>query len=285
MSWKHTTLRDEGGGDGGGGGAGALTIDQWRDALPQEIRDNPTIQQVKDIPSLAGMLIHAEAKVGADKIVVPGKNASDAEWAAYWSKLGRPDAADGYEIPTDNMPEGVQLQPDLTKGFFEEFHRLGVSKKQAAGIMRKYAGFVAEQQAAAGQAHEEAYNKAVGTLKTEWGDAYEQNVALANNAIKAFAGDDYPEVQKVLQGGLGVSPVLTKLFHRIGRTIAEDELLGGGGSQPFVMSPAEAKGKLEALQQDEDFQKALNDKQHPGHKAAVQKKQELFEVIHGKKRA
>ncbi len=72
-----------------------------------------------------------------------------------------------------------------------------------------------------------------------------------------------------------------RAFARIGRAVSEDEVIGGGGRQSFVMSPDEAKREIENLMTDPDFRSAYTQGHAPGHKAAVEKMQKLYQLAHG----
>ena len=43
--------------------------------------------------------------IGADKVAIPGKYATDEDWSEVYNKLGRPETADLYNLEV-NLPEG-----------------------------------------------------------------------------------------------------------------------------------------------------------------------------------
>ena len=66
----------------------------WKESLPDDLRDNPSLKSIQDVPGLAKSFIHAQKMVGADKIPVPTEHATKEDWDAVYSKLGRPATPD-----------------------------------------------------------------------------------------------------------------------------------------------------------------------------------------------
>ena len=67
----------------------------WKSGLSEDIRADKSLENIKDISGLAKSYIHAQKMVGADKIPVPNKYATEDDWNAVYEKLGRPKSADG----------------------------------------------------------------------------------------------------------------------------------------------------------------------------------------------
>ena len=44
----------------------------WKESLPDDLRDNPSLKSIQDVPGLAKSFIHAQKMVGADFIVAQG---------------------------------------------------------------------------------------------------------------------------------------------------------------------------------------------------------------------
>ncbi|MCI0372731.1 MAG: hypothetical protein L0214_15465, partial [candidate division NC10 bacterium] len=153
----------------------------WRAGLPEDVRSAPTIAGLKAgtaaeaVAVMAPMLLSAERMVGAEKVAIPGKEAKPEEWAAFWNRLGRPEKSDGYEIPKEGLKS---LKPDQQaewiKGLHGRLHELGLSRQQAAGVLR----FFDEDQALAAAAEEKrvADEKAAGeaALRKTWGESFDE---------------------------------------------------------------------------------------------------------------
>ena len=66
----------------------------WKASLSDEIRNEKSLENISDIESLAKSFVHAQKLVGADKIPVPNKFATEDDWNKVYEKLGRPKSAD-----------------------------------------------------------------------------------------------------------------------------------------------------------------------------------------------
>ena len=74
----------------------------WKANLSDELKADKSLENIKDIESLAKGYVHAQKLVGADKIPVPNKFATEKDWDAVYEKLGRPKYSDEYKF---NLPE------------------------------------------------------------------------------------------------------------------------------------------------------------------------------------
>ena len=88
------------------------TSTDWKANLSDEIKADKSLENIKDIESLAKSYVHAQKLVGADKIPVPNKFATEKDWDAVYEKLGRPKDATGYkyELPQDNQVDEASLR-------------------------------------------------------------------------------------------------------------------------------------------------------------------------------
>lgn len=239
----------------------------WRDSLAPELRDLPDVKDLPDVNAAVKRMVEARKMVGAEKIVIPGKDATPEEVNAYWTKLGRPESADKYEVPKENMPEGVTLDPALTKSAFEEMHRLGISKNQAAELVRWNVKMAAEQRDAQALVQKQAIETNLTALRKEFGKAFDEKDRHASNAIETYGGKEALALIKA-NPALATNPVFVKMMAAIGREIAEDPIRGGGHQQSFAKGPTEAQAEIGRKSADEGFMKALGNAMHPGHKVA-----------------
>lgn len=258
------------------GASGPEAGSDWLGSVSDEIRNDPSMADIQNIEGLAKGYVHAQHMIGSDKVVLPGKDATDEQLSEFYNKLGRPETADGYETPTENM--AMEIDAQLAGNFFEEAHRIGLSKTQAAALMRWQAEQGAEMQDEYAQRGERSQAEAVEVLQKEFGDAFDEKLNLARDAALQFGGEELMEVMD--STGLGNHPEVIKAFAKIGRAMASDEVVGGGGRQNFRMSPAEAKMAIESKKQDPNFMKAYTDKDTAGHAGAVKEMSDLFTLAY-----
>ena len=99
------------------------------------------------------------------------------DWNKVYEKLGRPKSADEYKF---NLPEDKTVDEAALKTFAEQAHKLGLLPGQADGVVKFYNDMIGAELAEANSIAEAARNKATTELKTEWGQAYDQKIAAAN---------------------------------------------------------------------------------------------------------
>lgn len=245
--------------------------DNWYSALPEELREEPSLRRFKDISGLAKSYIHANKLVG-DKLGMPSENANEEDWQAFYSRLGRPENPDAYQV-------GIEGDQGFIKAAKDWFHEAGLTQKQAEKLSKQYAdymeGYTAKAEAEVGASGEAE----IEALRQEWGQNYDTNVALGQRAVRHFASEEVPLEQ--LEQAMG-SAALLKMFHRIGAAMSEDTLVDTqGGRHLFAITTEEAKSQIQRMMGNKDTVEALMNRNHPQHHEAMQKRSELFKVAYG----
>lgn len=273
-------LRDPGAGAGDGSGGGGGGGNTFLASLPTELQQEGSLATFKDAGTLAKSYVEAQKLIGSKRIALPGEKASDTEWDAFYNSIGRPETADKYEIPQVALEPEIKLDEakvGLTK---KELHKLGLTPRQASGVMKHYLENLNESFKLTKAATASQGTQATAGLRQEWGDAFDSNVEVARSVIKKF-GD--AETSKFLDdSGLGNNVQLVKMLQKIGASILEDTGRRGGdagGSLP-LNNQARATQEIDALKVDKEFQTALGDPRNPGHRAAVERWTGLFMVAH-----
>lgn len=248
----------------------------FKTGLSEDFRNDPSLKDIHSLDDLAKSYINAQKTIGADKIVLPGKNATDEQREAFYKAIGRPDAPENYGLAvSEDFPEGL-IDSSALDGFAKASHQLGLTTQQASGVLKFYEGIGKEAIEGQAKAQAEATESAVTELKKEFGQAFESKVSVANQALKRLAGDDYPQLQKELQmEGVGSRPALVKVFAKVGEMMGESSLAGEGQAKAG-RTPAEASLEISRLMSDPAFVKTYQTKMDPGHKAAVATMRQLF---------
>lgn len=250
------------------------TNTDWRAALSDELRADKSLENIKDIPSLAKSYIHAQKLVGADKIPVPNKHATEDDWNAVYSKLGRPETADGYKF---NLPEDQKVDEEGLKVFADHAHKLGLLPNQAEGMVKFYNEMQANQLKEQDSTALAGRQKAMDELQTEWGQAYKQKVSQANNIVASVFPPGFMSTNLADGTKLGDHPAVIKAFADLASKMGEDKIPQAEG--PTYLTPKQLDKEIATLQAPGS---AYWDKNHPNHKAAVEEVQALFEQKHAK---
>ena len=249
------------------------TNTDWKASLSDEIRADKSLENINDIESLAKSYVHAQKLVGADKIPVPNKFATEKDWDAVYQKLGRPETADGYKY---NLPEDQKIDQEALKGFSTQAHKLGLLPGQAEGVVKFYNEMKANELATAESTAVAAREKAMTELKTEYGQAYDQKTQKAFNLVQQH----FPKgiMSMNLEDGtkIGDNPAVIKAFVNLAEKMGEDNIVQASG--PNYMTPKELNKSIASITGDNNS--AYWDKNHPNHAAAVDEVTELFRQKH-----
>ena len=189
------------------GGSG----NDFRNQLPEEIREHPSLQSIKDLPNLALSYVNAQRLIGADKIPIP-KNPTEEDLSNIYNKLGRPEQPNGYKIQADNVyvtEQDVNTYQDIA-------HRLGLNTQQAQGILDYYKSQIQLSTETLSKDQEKLREEVATQLRAEWGGDYEQNVQLANQAVADMVGKDLLDMELKDGTKVGNHPSFIKAFAKFG---------------------------------------------------------------------
>ena len=267
------------GGDGGGGGdAGS-----WKDSLPEDIKTDVSLNDIKDISGLAKSYIHSQKLIGVNRIPAPSDNWSDDDWDNHYKSLGKPEDHKGYSLPDlktlEDVPETFTLEDGSTDKFAELLHKHGISKRQGDAIMKEILETSINEHRESLANHETKVNNAVNELRNAYGDDYDANITIANELIRKFGNDEFSDFLK--ESGLGNDPRMVKVLVDIGKNFMEDD--GRGGAPRLdIGGAAGAQAEIKRLMVDRDFMDALGNRSNVGHNAAVERWSNLHQVAYPK---
>jgi hypothetical protein len=242
----------------------------WRSSIDQEIAGDPSLADIKDLNGLAKSYINAQKMVGADKIVLPGAEASEDEMNEFYNRLGRPEK---YEFDKVELPDGFDHSEPMDNAMKQLMHETGLTNAQANKLYTGYLQYLGNE-----------YNEAVGQndqMRSEWhtqlkkdlGKAFDESVDLSQRAAKELGGEEL--LKWFDETGQGDNPMFVKLFAKVGKMMSE------AGAEPgevrsFEMTPDSAQQEIARLQRDPNFMNQYTDKEAQGHAEAIKKMEYLF---------
>lgn len=148
------------------------------------------------------------------------------------TKLGKlanvelpPEKEDGYKLDYTAMPENLKPTPESEKSLLKHFYGLGLTNKQAQGIMSKYASIL--------NAGMELQGKVVPEVAAEFkalhGDNLPAVMQHVTTAFNALADDeDKANLGKLGKDLKATYKTLTKILAKVGADLQEDVPPGGG---------------------------------------------------------
>lgn len=253
------------------GGSG----NEFLNMIPEDLREHPSLSPIKDVPNLARSYVNQSKLLGADKLPLPA-NPTDEDLDRIADRLGRPEAATGYEIAVD----GQIVTEDVAKEFSEIAHKNRLTPSAANAILEYYKGAVEKSVQADADAKHQAQIDSVAALKAEWGSAYDQNVERAKAVAKEFS-DVESITNIVLADGtnLGDHPEFIKTFAKFAefkQSVTSEDTVKES-SQVNHMTKQTAQAEVDAIMRGPDY----TSRDAIARDRAVNRVQELMEIIHG----
>ena len=255
---------DDGSTNAGGGEPAA----NWYDGFSEDVRGNQNITKFESAEQMAIGHINAVSMIGADTMVVPR---TDDERSTVYGKLGRPDEASKYEIAS---PEGYEVNQVMQDSFKELAFAQGLSQNQIQALSDWHSGNEMTGAASASEASAATLLQAQDSLKTEWGQSYDQNATIAVRAAGEFLNEgdkEFINTAKIDGVPIGEHPMFLKMFNNIGKGMMETSKLEGIANEG-TQTPQEMKMERETLM----AHPAYMDRSHPEHNIIKSKVQKIF---------
>tara|TARA_R110002074_G_scaffold341526_2_gene512033 strand:- start:2616 stop:3452 length:837 start_codon:yes stop_codon:yes gene_type:complete len=243
----------------------------WKSTLSEDLRNDPTLKNFKDVESLAKTVVHQQKQMG-NRIPIPK---TPEEHMEVYNKLGRPETADKYEVA---VPEThtEYIGEDQINQFKNVAHNIGLNNEQVKQLIdfqvknidaqaQRYQTDIAVQK----QHTEES-------LKKEWGHEYDINVRNARRALQVY-GD--PEITELMNGEAGNIPAVVKMFARLGKEVTED-MAQNTQNNNLATSPLDAQQEITDIMDDGEH--PYHNGKHREHLQAVEHMRQLHEKVFGK---
>lgn len=196
---------------------------------------------------------------------IPGENDPAERWEQFYKRIGRPESPDGYQV---SAPDGYETNPEFTGRFRDTAHKMGLTAKQASGMVEWYnaeALATLQQEANAQREQQQA-------LRSEWGADFNKNIEVARRGMQVLGVDN-----ATLGGigrGIGVDQAL-KLMAKLGTMTSEDVLRSGGSTPGFTVSEESAQAALETFEADREMVAKLRS----GDPTAKARHQQLLQAV------
>jgi len=244
----------------------------WKESLPEDLKSDPSLLTVKDVPGLAKSYIHAQKMIGADKIALPGKNASEEEWDAVYNRLGKPEEAKTYEEDFGDLP----IPEENVKNFKDAAHKLGLNQTQFKGLTTWYKDLIKTQVEDINVDADTKRAESEAALRKEFGKTYDAKLKSSQRVFQTYGDTKFLDVELKDGTKLGDHPTFIKLMSNIADTISEDKIATGEKGSEFF-TPAEAKRKITELTAPGT---PYWNRKDAGHENAVKEVADMQEMVH-----
>ena len=255
---------------------------KFPEGMDEGLREEPSLKAFVDKESgelnysnLMKSYVHGQKQVGVNKTVIPNENSTDQELNEFWTKLGFNSDESEYTV---NRGEEALMSEDQMANFkkFAMENRLPV--KTAQKLADYMEAQTKEGVTSSATAQAAAIEEGLGGLQTEWGQAYEQKLGVAQRVLKEVVASD--EVMEAFRNPvIGSNPVVIKMLESIGSKLFKEDGIQGAPTNNGMRSPSEASEEINAIMGD-DAGPYWNSS-HPSHKDEVAKVLKLREMANG----
>lgn len=192
--------------------------------------------------------------VGEDRLVVLPDPANPNEMEAFYQRLGVPKTAAEYGTSAFEV-SGNPVDTSLLDNMSHAIKHTPAQHETFISTVAEFLGTTMQEQNSI-RAERDAGEKM--TLEREWGPTLQENYAASAKAAIRFGIDS--DMMTKIQDGLGYRKTV-ELFTTIGRAFGEGKgpvpTPGGGGAEPFGVTPTVAKQRMDELKRDEGFRAKL----------------------------
>ena len=270
------------------------TGNDWLGTLPEDLRADPSLSSIKDIPSLAKGYVSAQRMLGS-RIPIPSQEASEEVRNEFYSKLtnvpgilrmpqegsedyaaavsgvlkqlGCPSDPKGYSL---SLPEGMPVDEEYVSSITSLAHKAGLTRDQ----FKVLSEFEVNKSINAFKESEEARTSAVDTLTKAWGNKFNENMTLCKNVMSKYAATNQDAANEIINGPAGNNPVVLMMLADLGRTFQQEGTLGINRGVSGSRTPEEAKALIADINGNGTH--PYHDHSSPAHQEAVKKMQSLF---------
>ena len=109
-------------------------ITNFKDLIPESFKEEKALDNFNNMEDFVKSYLHAQKLVGADKIPVPNKHATEEDWNEVFKRLGAPSDPNDYKYDFKDQ----EMDSEAVQEFNKTAHRLGLLPKQAEGLIKFY---------------------------------------------------------------------------------------------------------------------------------------------------
>jgi hypothetical protein len=245
----------------------------FRDLIPENFREEKALDNFNNMEDFVKSYLHAQKLVGADKIPVPNKHATEEDWNEVFKRLGAPSDPNDYKYDFKDQ----EMDQGQVQEFNKTAHRLGLLPKQAEGLIKFYNEMNVNNAASQEEAAAQAQMNVEAELKKEFGPQYNKRLDQAKRLAVNSLGQDFLENTYLKDGSrLGDNLNVIKAFSDLADKLSEDPIIQGDGTS--YMTAKDIEKEITELTQEGS---AYWDKNHINHQKAVDEVLKLREMLNG----
>jgi hypothetical protein len=186
-------------------------------------------------------------------------------------KLGSPKESENYDAEqyTYELPENYNANENLLNPIKDKAIELGIAPDKFKALVETFTGKESELMQQMQADKETQVKQLQETLKKEWGNAYDDNLKLADKTWQSLAGEGEDKMLENMAPEQQLA--IAKIMANVGSKISEQSL-----GKPTI-DPISAKSEMDSIYSD--MKHPYWDNSHPDHAQAVKKMQELASKV------
>ena len=245
----------------------------FKDLIPENFKEEKSLENFNNMEDFVKSYLHAQKLVGADKIPVPNKHATEEDWNEVFKRLGAPSDPNDYKYDFKDQ----EMDQGQVQEFNKTAHRLGLLPKQAEGLIKFYNEMNVNNAASQEEAAAQAQMNVEAELKKEFGPQFNKRLDQAKRLAVNSLGQDFLENTYLKDGSrLGDNLNVIKAFSDLADKLSEDPIIQGDGTS--YMTAKDIEKEITELTQEGS---AYWDKNHINHQKAVDEVLKLREMLNG----
>jgi len=261
---------------------------EWMKVLPEELQNEPTIQNFESVADVVKGYKEATVKISRKGVIVPPEGTKDdaPEMAEFYKSLGRPEKPEEYDLPANLLvlPNGQKVPQEAVDEFRKMAHGLGMTKKQFQKAFGWRIEKTIKEAEAANAAALKDRQETETALRAKFGAKYNERIQGIQKLISAYGeGATQEDINDTLK-----RPGMVNLLSNILDNLSEATLEQLGHVRGGELTPDEAKEEIHRIRTDKDHPlnaAFLNPKLGEKHKEARARVEKLYEMAHpGKKK-
>ena len=243
----------------------------FKDLIPENFREEKSLENFNNMEDFVKSYLHAQKLVGADKIPVPNKHATEEDWNEVFKRLGAPNDPNDYKYDFKDQ----EMDQGQVQEFNKTAHRLGLLPKQAEGLIKFYNEMNVNNAASLEDQAAQAQLNTETELKKEFGPQYAKRLDQAKRLAVNSLGEDFLENTYLKDGSrLGDNLKVIKAFSDLADKLSEDPIIQGDGTS--YMTAKDIEKEIDELTQEGS---AYWDKSHINHQKSVDEVLKLREML------
>jgi len=243
-----------------------------KDWIPEDLRDNPTVQKFTDPGSLAKSYIEMQALLGS-KTSYPKSDAPDEAWQEFYKPL----VPDEYDLKFDDL-KSIGAKDLVNDQFVENAKRLGLTNRQAQGLLDTFRSTLEAKETEVLGAREAATKEQVQALEGKFGDNLDKVTEMVDEYVKRNYGKEVAEFFKdtVYNNAEALDSLFKKAKATAPDTGLPDSAKSSGGDAKSQLS-SEFESFLRGTHSK--YKGALMDNRNPGHIEAQKRFAEIQRAL------